>query len=494
MPNFVNNFPSYEWAKTFSDRHKEKPSLRQCQNIKASRTKLSAEDVSEYFERMKETLTKPDRSEIPPSNLFNFDETNLSDNPGTKKCLFKRGVKYPERVKDSTKASISMMFCGSANGCMLPAYVVYKTEHIWSIWTEGEPIGVRYSRSKSGWFDGPTFEDWFNTIFLSHVRNIPGKKVLLGDNLSTHFSPNVLKAAAENNIVMACLVPNATHIMQPLDVAFFAPMKRVWRNILNNWKAAPARGSSTISKDHFPRLLKQLCVAIYGDDSGEDILMRQSARLVSGFRKCGLVPFNPEEVLSRLPDYQPPDVGSNVSTAVVNVLKEMRGVDKPRNPPQKRRRIAVLPGASISVEGSQDHLNQQAPSTSSSASGFTSDRPCSSTPMPRSTRARRHQARIPSDNSSDSESSKDIDYGSSSDSQYDDELLLSSDENQATDLPSDTFTIDGFMLVQFEGTLCYVAKIVEEVEEGEDLIVSYLRKNPNIASAFWVLTYYREDL
>ena len=104
--------------------------------------------------------------------------------------------------------------------------------------------------------------------------------------------------------------------------------------------------------------------------------------------------------------------------------------------------------------------------------------------MPRSTRARRHQARISSDNSSDSESSKDIDYGSSSDSQYDDDLLLSSDENQATDLPSDTFTIDDFMLVQFEGTLCYVAKIVEEVEVGEDLIVSDLRKKPKYSSAF----------
>ena len=87
---------------------------------------------------MKESLTKPDGdTEIPPSNLFNFDEANLSDNPGTKKCLFKRGVKYPERVKDSTKASISMMFCGSADECMLPAYVVHKAEHIWSTWTEG---------------------------------------------------------------------------------------------------------------------------------------------------------------------------------------------------------------------------------------------------------------------------------------------------------------------------------------------------------------------
>ena len=43
-------------------------------------------------------------------------------------------MKYPERVKDSTKTSTSIMFCGSAAGNMLPAYVVYTAEHIWSTW------------------------------------------------------------------------------------------------------------------------------------------------------------------------------------------------------------------------------------------------------------------------------------------------------------------------------------------------------------------------
>ena len=86
---------------------------------------------------MKETLRYPDGSEISEANLFNYDETNLSDDPGTKKCLFKRGVKYPEKVKENTNTSISLMFCGSADGSMLPTYVVYKAEHIWSTWTEG---------------------------------------------------------------------------------------------------------------------------------------------------------------------------------------------------------------------------------------------------------------------------------------------------------------------------------------------------------------------
>ena len=76
---------------------------------------------------------------------------------------------------------------------------------------EKGPAGVHYSRSKSGWFDDGTFHNYFTTILKTHAKNIPGKKVLLGDNLSTHFTPKVLIAAAENDVVMACLVPNATH-------------------------------------------------------------------------------------------------------------------------------------------------------------------------------------------------------------------------------------------------------------------------------------------
>ena len=165
--------------------------------------------MKEYFSNLKETLDnggEPIRKE----NIFNYDETNLSDNPGTKKCIYKRGVKYPERIKDSTKSAISVMFCGSASGDMLPAYVVYKAENLWSTWTEGGPKGTRYNRSRSGWLDACCFNNWFETLFVRHARNLPGKKVLIGDNLSSHFTPTVLQLAAEYDILFVCLPPNAT--------------------------------------------------------------------------------------------------------------------------------------------------------------------------------------------------------------------------------------------------------------------------------------------
>ena len=119
----------------------------------------------------------------------------------------------------------------SASGDMLPAYVVYKAENLLSTWTEGGPKGTQYNRSRSGWFDACCFNDWFETLFVTHARKLPGKKVLIGDNLSSHFTPTVLQLAAEYDILFVCLPPNATHLLQPLDIAFYRPLKGYWRKV-----------------------------------------------------------------------------------------------------------------------------------------------------------------------------------------------------------------------------------------------------------------------
>ncbi len=47
---------------------------------------------------------------IEPCNIYNYDETNLHDNPGAQKALFRKGVKYAEQVRDHSKTAISIMF------------------------------------------------------------------------------------------------------------------------------------------------------------------------------------------------------------------------------------------------------------------------------------------------------------------------------------------------------------------------------------------------
>ena len=54
--------------------------------------------------------------------------------------------------------------------------------------------------------------------------------MLLGDNLSSHFNLEVIKIAEQNDVYFAMLPPNATHLLQPLEVCFFIDQGIVEQN------------------------------------------------------------------------------------------------------------------------------------------------------------------------------------------------------------------------------------------------------------------------
>ena len=109
---------------------------------------------------------------IEPTNILNYNDTNFSDDPGRTKLVFRRGVRHPERIMDSTKSATSVMFAGTARGELLPPYEVYHSQRVDSRWTEGGPLGACYNSSNRGWFDRTSFVDWFKTIVVPHFRRL----------------------------------------------------------------------------------------------------------------------------------------------------------------------------------------------------------------------------------------------------------------------------------------------------------------------------------
>lgn len=310
-----NNLPGVDFVESFLMRHSHKISKRISQNIKRSRAAVSPEVIEDYFSELQNSLEG-----VPLSNIVNYDESNLSDDPGKKKILTKRGVKYPERVMNHTKSSTSLMLAASADGTLLPCYVVYKATHLYNTWTTNGPPYCRYNRTSSGWFDGNTFEDWVETVALPYFSKKDGKKVMIGDNLSSHLSIDIIHKCQEHNVHFVFLPPNSTHLTQPLDIAFFRPMKIAWRDILFTWKKTEGRMLPTIPKNIFPKLLKKMF---------EKLSPNIKQNIFAGFTKAGISPLNKEKVLCRLP-------GNNIrkelsmeekeaiDESVLSLLKEMR--------------------------------------------------------------------------------------------------------------------------------------------------------------------------
>ena len=107
-------------------RYKNIISERFAQNIKRCRANVTRESIGEYFQNLENTLEG-----VEPCNILNYDETNLTDDPGKQKVLCRRGSKRVERIMDSSKSSTSIIMAITASGLLLPPYVVYRSLHLY---------------------------------------------------------------------------------------------------------------------------------------------------------------------------------------------------------------------------------------------------------------------------------------------------------------------------------------------------------------------------
>lgn len=214
---FTDNLPGPDFTKGFLKRHPQL-TVRVANLIKRSRAAVSHQDVHDFFDRYETVVAN-----IPPQNLWNYDETNMRDNPGAQQAIFQKGVKYAEQVRDHSKSSISMMFCYNALGGSVPPFFLYKGQNVYPSWCTGGPKGSVYMSSPSGWFDTFTFEEWFHKSFLPVARRQPGKKMILGDNLASHLSVEVINTCRRENIEFVCLPPNSTDKLQPLGTVSVPP-------------------------------------------------------------------------------------------------------------------------------------------------------------------------------------------------------------------------------------------------------------------------------
>lgn len=339
VPQFKNNLPGVDWGRLFLKRHKSELGRRFASNISRSRAQVNEDMVKDFFLRLERELDG-----VLPCNIYNFDETGFHDVPSKKKLLFRRGSRHPEMILNSTKSCFTTMFCGNAIGEFLPPYVILKGKQKWTDWLKGSPPGTKLNVTPHGWIDQDVFDDWFEYHFLPFAMKHPGKKVLIGDNMSAHLTMKTLKLCSENNVSFILLIPNSTHFLQPLDVAYFSSLKTNWRKILYDWRQTrEGKRAVALPKSLFCQLLKLTL------EMGKSTA---SSNLVKGFLATGIHPVDQDRVIRKLPQYAKDaariteDVGESFKSFIRDVrTSDLEKIERPR-----KFKLPVEPGKSVSVE------------------------------------------------------------------------------------------------------------------------------------------------
>jgi hypothetical protein len=110
--------------------------------------------------------------------------------------------------------------------------------------------------------------------------------MLVFDSHGSHITPEFDHYCRENAIVALCMPAHSSHILQPLDIECFSVLKRLYRQQVEQLMSV---GISHINKLEFLRLYQQVRPNAL-----------HSANIQSSFAAAGLVPYNPNRVLSLL--------------------------------------------------------------------------------------------------------------------------------------------------------------------------------------------------
>ena len=133
---------------------------------------------------------------------------------------------------------ITAHVCACANGERLPQFILYKGKNMYRRLMGPASTGSLFGISDSGWIDAENFIPWFKKLFVPAVQHLTatGPVFLLFECQHSHISLNLIHTANESNIIFFCLLLNCTHVLQPLDVGVFDPLRRAWRHIIKKWK------------------------------------------------------------------------------------------------------------------------------------------------------------------------------------------------------------------------------------------------------------------
>jgi hypothetical protein len=223
--------------------------------------------------------------------MHNFDETGFQMGViGSMKVVTgsERRTR-PELVQPGDREWVTVIQSICAGGYATPPFIIYKGRVHISAWYEeaGIPHNWKLSVSENGWTNNALSLEWLKH-FDTHTRarQVGLYRVLILDGHESHHSQSFKDYCLEQKILTLCMPPHSSHILQPLDVVCFSPLKRKYSQRVRD---LARRRIFHINKEGFLPAFKDAFFSVFTEENCR-----------KAFKASGLVPIDAQVVLDRL--------------------------------------------------------------------------------------------------------------------------------------------------------------------------------------------------
>lgn len=207
-------------------------------------------------------------------------------NPKYKKVLASKNQKAAyTRFTTDEKECLTVLITDNADGQLAPLMVLYAYERIPGPIAAAALAGWSFGHSKNGWMTQESFYEYVTSVFYKWCldNHLEFPIILFVDGHRSHLTLALSDFCVQHKIELIALYPNATHVLQPMDVALFRPLKLNWSKVVATWRME--HDGISLDKTSFAPLLNKA------------ISILDTKRILgNGFKACGLYYFSPDAV------------------------------------------------------------------------------------------------------------------------------------------------------------------------------------------------------
>src|SRR5271168_2451461 len=276
------------WAANFVQRQ---PGLRTRFQRKYDYQRAKCEDpevIRAWFELVKNTIA---RYAIADADIYNFDETGFMMGVISTGMVVTSsdGRKQAKKTQPGNREWVTVIQAANSMGYAVPPYIIVAGKnHLDSWYDESDfPPYWRTGVSQNGWTTNELGRDWIRHFEKStSLRKLGVYRLLVLDGHESHHSDEFEEYCREHNIVTLCMPPHSSHLLQPLDVGCFGPLKKAY-----------GRQIEDLMRQQITHITKEDFIPVFR--AAFQVSLTES-NIQGGFRGAGIVPFDPERVISTL--------------------------------------------------------------------------------------------------------------------------------------------------------------------------------------------------